>query len=73
VHGDKSAKTLQEQQEYVVSSIADIGPVTAQSLLDAFGTVEEVMTANEDDLTAVDGVGSVTAARIRNVVGSNYS
>lgn len=73
LHGDKSAKTLQEQQEYVVSSIADIGPVTAQSLLDAFGTVEEVMTANEDDLTAVDGVGSVTAARIRNVVGSNYS
>ena len=73
VHGDKSAKTLQEQQEYVVSSIADIGPVTAQSLLDAFGTVEEVMTANEDDLTAVDGVGSVTAARIRDVVGSNYS
>jgi Fanconi anemia group M protein len=73
VHGDKSAKTLQEQQEYVVSSIADIGPVTAQSLLDAFGTIEEVMTANEDDLTAVDGVGSVTAARIRNVVGSNYS
>jgi Fanconi anemia group M protein len=73
VHGEKSAKTLQEQQEYVVSSIADIGPVTAQSLLDAFGTVEAVMTAGEDDLTAVDGVGAVTAARIRDVVGSNYS
>jgi Fanconi anemia group M protein len=46
VHGEKSAKTLQEQQEYVVSSIADIGPVTAQSLLDAFGTVDDVVGSN---------------------------
>jgi Fanconi anemia group M protein len=72
VHGEKSAKTLAEQQEYVVSAIADIGPVTAQSLLDAFGTVEGVMTAREADLRDVDGVGEVTASRIREVVGSGY-
>ncbi|WP_311170254.1 DEAD/DEAH box helicase [Halobellus ordinarius] len=72
VHGEKSAKTLTEQQEYVVSAIADIGPVTAQSLLDEFGTVEAVMTARADDLRAVDGVGEVTAERIREVVGSEY-
>ena len=72
VHGEKAAKTLAEQQEYVVSSIADVGPVTAQSLLRAFGTVEGVMTAREEDLLTVDGVGEVTAARIREVVGSGY-
>jgi Fanconi anemia group M protein len=72
VHGEKSAKTLAEQQEYVVSAIADIGPVTAQSLLDTFGTVEGVMTAREADLLDVDGVGEVTASRIREVVGSGY-
>jgi Fanconi anemia group M protein len=72
VHGEKGAKTLTEQQEYVVSSIADIGPVTARSLLEHFGTVEAVMTAREDDLLAVDGVGEVTAERIREVVGSDY-
>ena len=72
VPGEKSAKTRSEQQEYVVSSIADIGPVTAQSLLRAFGTVEGVMTAREDDLREVDGVGEVTASRIREVVGSGY-
>ncbi|MFB6091050.1 MAG: ERCC4 domain-containing protein, partial [Halobellus sp.] len=72
VHGEKSAKTLAEQQEYVVSAIADIGPVTAQSLLREFGTVEGVMTAREDDLREVDGVGEVTAERIREVVGSDY-
>jgi ERCC4-related helicase/ERCC4-type nuclease len=72
VHGEKSAKTLDEQQEYVVGAIADIGPVTARSLLERFGSVEAVMTANEADLLTVDGVGEVTADRIRTVVGSDY-
>jgi ERCC4-related helicase/ERCC4-type nuclease len=72
VHGEKSAKTLAEQQEYVVGAIADIGPVTARSLLEHFGSVEAVMTAREEDLLEVDGVGEVTADRIRDVVGSEY-
>jgi Fanconi anemia group M protein len=72
VHGEKASKTLPEQQEYVVSSIADVGPVTARSLLEHFSTVEAVMTAREDDLQAVTGVGAVTAERIREVVGSEY-
>ena len=73
VHGEKGAKTLAEQQEYVVGAIADIGPVTARALLEAFGSVEAVMTATEEDLLAVDGVGEVTADRIRTVVGSDYA
>ena len=72
VHGEKSTKTLAEQQEYVVAAIADIGPVTARSLLTEFGTVEAVMTAREDDLLAADGVGAVTAEKIREVVGGEY-
>ena len=72
VHGEKTTKTRAEQQEYVVSSIADIGPITARGLLEHFGSVEAVMTATEDDLLEVDGVGSVTADRIREVVGSEY-
>ncbi|QZP36658.1 DEAD/DEAH box helicase [Halobaculum magnesiiphilum] len=71
-HGEKGAKTLAEQQEYVVSSIADIGPVTSRALLEHFGTVEGVMTAREEDLLEVSGVGQVTAERIREVVGSDY-
>jgi Fanconi anemia group M protein len=72
VHGEKAQKTLSEQQVYVVSAIADIGPVTARSLLAEFGTVEAVMTASEDELKQAEGVGDVTASRIRDVVGSEY-
>jgi Fanconi anemia group M protein len=72
VHGQKGAKTLGEQQEYVVSAIADVGPVTARSLLEHFGSVEDVMTAEEGALREADGVGEVTAGRIREVVASDY-
>ena len=72
VHGEKGGRTQSEQQEYVVSSIADIGPVTARSLLEHFETVEAVMNAEEEELLEVSGVGEVTATRIREVVGSAY-
>jgi ERCC4-type nuclease len=72
-HGEKAAKTLPEQQEYVVASIADVGPVTAQSLLSAFGNVEAVLTADAEELQEAEGVGEVTAERIREVVGSEYA
>ncbi len=73
VHGEKSGKTLAEQQEYVVGSVADIGPVTARALLEQFKTVEAVMTAKKADLLEVDGIGEVTADRLREVVGSEYT
>ncbi len=72
VHGGKSGRTLREQQEYVVSAVAEVGPVTARSLLAALGSVEAVMTASSEELQEVDGVGEVTAERIRDVVGSAY-
>jgi Fanconi anemia group M protein len=73
VHGEKGKRTRTEQQEYVVGSIAEVGPVTARALLEHFGSVEAVMTASEDDLLEVEGVGKVTAGRIRDVVGTEYS
>jgi len=72
VHGEKQSRTLTEQQEYVVASIAEVGPVTARSLLAEFGSVEAVMTAEEQQLQDAEGVGEVTAERIRDVTGSDY-
>jgi len=73
VHGEKQSKTLTEQQEYVVASIAEVGPVTARALLSDLGSVEAVMTADEEALLEVEGIGPVTAERIREVVSSSYS
>jgi Fanconi anemia group M protein len=72
VHGEKQSRTLAEQQEYVVAAIAEVGPVTARSLLAELGSVEKVMAATEEKLLEVEGVGQVTARRIREVVASPY-
>ncbi len=72
IHGEKQSKTLAEQQVYTVASIAEVGPVIGRTLLEHFGSVEAVMTAEAEDLLEVEGVGEVTADRIRRVVASDY-
>ena len=71
-HGRKTAKTLKEQQEYIVSSIPGVGITVARNLLRHFKTVERVMTAAEEELKAVERVGAATARRIREVLTAKY-
>ena len=72
MHGRKAAPMLPEQQEYVVSSISDIGPKAARKLLKHFGSVENVMKASYEELLEVSNVGPKTAAKIRDIVASEY-
>ncbi len=71
-HGKKSASTLAEQQEYLISSISNIGPKAARNLLSYFGSVEAVMRADIEELKKVKQIGPKTAARIREVLESPY-
>jgi ERCC4-related helicase/ERCC4-type nuclease len=72
LHGKKSTKTLKEQQEYLISSIPAIGPVTARALLTHFQSVEAIINAREEELVKVRGIGKITAQRIRDVVSAKY-
>lgn len=71
-HGKKSASTLAEQQEYLISSISNIGPKAARNLLIYFGSVEAVMKADPAELRKVKLIGPKTAARIREILESPY-
>ncbi|MDG6243438.1 MAG: DEAD/DEAH box helicase [Methanolobus sp.] len=72
MHGKKAAPMLPQQQEYVISSISDIGPKAARNLLQHFGSVENVMKSSYQELQEVPNIGPKTAARIREIVGSEY-
>ncbi len=72
LHGKRTALTLPEQQEYVVSSIAGIGPSTARNLLKHFGTIEKIVTATREELLEVESVGPKTANKIREIVTGKY-
>jgi ERCC4-related helicase len=72
VHGHKTARTLKEQQEYLISAIPSVGPAVAKNLLKHFGSIEKVMTASQEELQQVELVGPKIAERIRELVGGEY-
>jgi ERCC4-related helicase len=72
VHGRKTARTLKEQQEYLVSSIPSVGPAVARNLLKHFGSVETIMTATLEELKQAELVGPKIAERIREIVSEKY-
>ncbi len=69
---EKKTFTLAEQQQFIVESLPLIGPATAKHLLEHFQTVENVFTADEDELQAVEGVGGERARRIRHLLLEPY-
>ncbi|GFO97290.1 Hef nuclease [groundwater metagenome] len=72
LHGKKTSLTLKEQQEYVISSLPEIGHAVARNLLLHFGSVERVMSASREELMEVGLVGPKTADRIKEVVSGTY-
>jgi Fanconi anemia group M protein len=72
VHGHKTARTLKEQQEYLVSAIPSVGPRVARNLLKHFGSIEKIMIARQEELQEVEMVGPKIAERIRELAGGEY-
>lgn len=68
----KRPMSLKERQKFLVEGLPDVGPVMAENLLDNFNSVENIFTASEKELTSVDGVGPITAKKIREVVTKKY-
>ncbi|MDP2822171.1 MAG: helix-hairpin-helix domain-containing protein [Sulfuritalea sp.] len=52
-------------QRYLLQGLPGVGPARAARLLDRFGTVEQVLTADAAALAAVPGIGKNTARRVR--------
>ncbi|MCB9362464.1 DEAD/DEAH box helicase [Candidatus Woesearchaeota archaeon] len=71
-HGDRKPASLREQQEYIVSSMPDIGPNLSKNLLKKFGSVRRVVEASEKELKSVDKVGTIKAQRLREVLDADY-
>ena len=64
--------TRKQLQEYVISSIPDVGPVAAERLLRRFGSVEGVINATKKDLLGVDRIGPKIAEKMRMLLSAEY-
>jgi ERCC4-type nuclease len=72
LHGKRSRLSQIQMKEYIISSLPGIGQVASRNLLNHFGSVENVLTAPQEELMKVERVGSKTAKRIREIAGGRY-
>jgi Fanconi anemia group M protein len=71
-HASRKPGTTSHQQEYVVSSLPNVGPVLAKELLKQFGTIKGVVNAPPDELQKVEGVGEKKAKTISDFVNAKH-
>ena len=68
----KNPETMEEKQEYLVSSLPDISRVRAKALLKHFKSPKKVFCAEEKELKEVKGIGKGIAKKIKNVMEDEY-
>ena len=64
--------TIEEQQEFIVSSLPNIDNTRAKKLLSEFQTVERLFSASKEELMSVSGIGDKISAEIRRVLITKY-
>ncbi len=69
----KRPKGKHKTQLRILQSLPGIGPGVAQNLLEQFGTIEAVLTADEQALLSVAGIGAGRAKSIRWAVGEQLA
>ncbi len=62
-------KRVKRLKLHILQGLPQIGPKTANRILEHFGSIEKAITANENELAIVEGIGRKKAAMIRKMVG----
>jgi Fanconi anemia group M protein len=65
-------RKLASRQLYIVQGLPGIGPRRAKRLLKQFDSVTKVLTASIEKLSEVNGIGPLTAKRIREVLDASW-
>lgn len=71
-HFEKQNQTLEQQQEYIVSSLPGIGPSLAKPLLKEFKTIKNIINATKTELIKVNKLGKIKANKIKEVIEKEY-
>lgn len=64
--------TLADTQRYIIAGVPGISSVLADRLLSKMSTIEKLFSSSEQELKAVEGIGDVTARRIRQLATAKY-
>ncbi|GBE55225.1 ATP-dependent RNA helicase DbpA [archaeon BMS3Bbin15] len=72
IRAEKKPVSLSEMQEFVVAGLPNINTTLARRLLEHFGSVERIFSADEKELDKVQGIGKKIAKEMREVISSLY-
>ncbi len=64
--------SLNEKQQFIIESLPNVSGVLARRLLEHFGSVQNVVNAEEFELKQVEGIGKIKAEEIGQVVKGKY-
>ncbi len=64
--------TLEEQQQFLVESLPQVGPSLAKALLGHFGSIQKLANASKEELEEVEKIGPKKAEAILAVLMSQY-
>lgn len=65
----RKPKRIKRLRLHILQGLPQIGPKTANRMLEHFGSIEKAITAEENELATVEGIGKKKAAMIRGIVG----
>ena len=68
----KKPKEMRRLQEFIVAGIPGVSLTIAKRLLERFGSVEKIFTADETELREVKGIGESLAKKIRKILTTIY-
>ena len=72
LRGGYRPKRLKSRQLFILQGLPKVGPTVAKRLLDHFRSVTKAMNATVEDLMQVEGIGRISAEKIREVLDSEY-
>jgi ERCC4-type nuclease len=72
LHPKRKAADVPDMQRRVVEMLPGAGLVVARALLQRFGSIERIVAASDEELSAVRGLGPKRVAGIRRVLQAEY-
>ncbi len=61
-------KRIQTRKLYILQGLPGVGPRIAKRILEHFGSIEKIMSASEQELASIEGIGRKKASKIREIV-----
>ncbi len=73
LRGGYRPKRLKSKQLYLLQGLPQVGPMLAKRLIERFRSVSNIINASIEQLIEVEGIGRVSAERIREVLDAELS